>query len=484
MTEFINKCKAFAGTCIAYVKENPLHGIVLAALVLLLILTICVAIARSKSKKRAKKSENTENTAQKVNKKEAKKASQKAAQKANEQAQRMSMEEKRQLELKANAEARAKKATEEKARQDAIRKEVEAKLEAQRLAAEQEELALAAQNAKEEPVVETAETVETVNEPAPEKPKKDAKAEVKAEEKPKKSAPKAKSEPAQKKSATVLFDELKDAESEDDVWYDEDETDKAAKYKGKWLICRMITNDESEEEMYFFELHASNGEKLLSSEEYTTYAGAIRGIATHKTNIAKGNFKITLSKKGDYIFKLLSGKNMLLCMGENYPTRARCESAIESTVRFAETAVIDENVQDHVVKVPVENDTETVPPVIPNGKGKWIISAMKDADGEEVFYFELYANNGEKLLSSEEYTTYIGAVNGISTHKANIEKDNFRITLTKRGDYIYKLLNGNGQLLCLGEHYKAKRLCQNAVDSVKRFAKNSPILTDSKIVKS
>jgi len=59
--------------------------------------------------------------------------------------------------------------------------------------------------------------------------------------------------------------------------------------------------------------------------------------------------KITLSKKGDYIFKLLSGKNMLLCMGENYPTRIRCESAVESTKRFAKTAVLDESVQDIVI---------------------------------------------------------------------------------------------------------------------------------------
>lgn len=87
------------------------------------------------------------------------------------------------------------------------------------------------------------------------------------------------------------------------------------------------------------------------------------------------------------------------------------------------------------------------------------------------------------MLTSEEYTTYIGAVNGIQTHKTNIEKGNLRISLTKKGDYIYKLLNGNGQLLCLGEHYKTRTRCQNAVDSVKRFAKNAPILTDSENTK-
>ena len=276
----------------------------------------------------------------------------------------------------------------------------------------------------------------------------------------------------------AMVEELE--EDEEDILrdhYDEDEVDRIARYKGKWVVCRVITNDEDCEEMYFFELHASNGEKLLESEEYTTYQGALRGIQTHKTNILNGNFKIAVTKKGDYIFKLLSGKNMLLCTGENYPTRARCQSAIDSTIRFAATAILDENVQDIYLKVPQEDNTP-IEPLPENCNGKWIISTGLGAEGQKIYYFELFANNGERLLESEEYTTYTGAVNGIRTHKKNIENNNFRITLTKRGDYIYKLLNGNGQLLCLGEHYKTKRLCQNAVESVKRFAMSSPMLTD------
>ena len=298
------------------------------------------------------------------------------------------------------------------------------------------------------------------------------------------------------KEGHMNFEDLKNApiEDENDFYDEEDEADRIAKYSGKWVICRVVTAKpdsadihagENGEEMFFFELRASNGEKLLTSEDYTTYNGALGGIETHKANIARGNFKIMLSKKGDYIFKLLSGKNMLLCMGEHYATKARCESAIESTKRFARTAIIDENVQDIVITPPPEEDEDDAAPEYPdNGyNGKWIIHSNTAEDGEQVFYFELYASNGEKLLSSEEYTTYVGAINGIETHKANIARGNFRISLTKRGDYIYKLLNGNGQLLCLGEHYRTKRRCENAVESVKRFARNSPVLTDSETLK-
>ncbi len=328
---------------------------------------------------------------------------------------------------------------------------------------------------KEEPVKVEAVKVEPVKAELIEEPVTEEVATAKEEKPvPKKAMPK--QTKAKEVEETLAMVENLDETHED---IEEGETDRVAKYRGKWTICRVLTDEENAEEMYFFELRASNGEKLLSSEEYTTYQGTLRGIQTHKTNILNGNLKITVSKKGDYIFKLLSGKNMLLCMGENYPTKDRCQRAIDSTVRFAATAVIDENVQDIVIKVPQEEDTP-IAPLSEGTNGKWIITSAVNAEEQPIYYFELFANNGEKLLSSEEYTTYTGAVNGIHTHKKNIEKDNFRITLTKRGDYIYKLLNGNGQLLCLGEHYKSKRLCQNAVESVKRFALNSPILTESK----
>ena len=452
----IEKIKNFATNCIDYLKANPALAFVLAAaavfIVIVLVVIISLSVKRSKAKKRLA-----------------------AEVKANEAKEETTPQEAYATIPATPVVASEKSANElEKEKQEAARKAVFERLEAQRLEAEREEAEQRAAAEKTKAEEEAKAKAAQAKKPAEKKstPKK-------AEEK--KPIEKA-SAPVKEEKPTKLYEALKDAEEEDDIWYDENETDKAARYSGKWVICRVITDENQAEESYFFELHASNGEKLLSSEEYTSYNGALRGIETHKANIEKGNFKVTISKKGDYIFKLLSGKNMLLCMGENYPTQARCESAIESTKRFAKTAVLDESLQDHVVKVPSEDDTD-VEPIAEGYNGKWIIFSREGVNGEKLFYFELFANNGEKLLSSEDYTSYIGAVNGIQTHKTNIEKVNFRISLTKRGDYIYKLLNRNGQLLCLGEHYKTKRRCQNAVESVKRFAANSPVLTDPTLTK-
>lgn len=469
----MEKIKELLRAVIEYAKANPVLVAILAGLfVLAIVLIVAIAAASSKAKKAkkaAKQAPAVEAEAKPPVQTEAVKATPAKAETTKKTAT-----------PKMNAPVKAEAAKTEKVVEKSEKKTapVEKAQEAEKLVKVSEKpTAKKAEKAKKPAPTEKLEKIEEIEDFD------------EAEEWVEESRPaKRKTTPAAAKKTDIKINDdvdetlemFEDYDEDEDEFlrdhYDEGEMDRIAKYKGKWVICRLVTNDKESEEMYFFELHASNGEKLLSSEEYTSYAGALRGIETHKTNILNGNLKITLSKKGDYIFKLLSGKNMLLCMGENYPTKARCESAMESTIRFAETAVIDENVQDIFIKVPAEDDTPVQP--LPDGcTGKWIISSTETKDGDRIYYFELFANNGEKLLASEEYMTYIGAVNGIQTHKKNIASGNFRISLTKRGDYIYKLLNGNGQLLCLGEHYRTKRLCKNAVESVKRFAMSSPVLT-------
>lgn len=278
------------------------------------------------------------------------------------------------------------------------------------------------------------------------------------------------------KEDVMLLDELKDIDTDID-FYEEDELDKMARYSGKWAICRVVTNDSANEDTFFFELRSTKGEQLFSSEEYTSYNGALRGVETHKSNILRNNFRIVPTKHGGYTFKLLNGKGMLLCMGNAYPTEAECKQAVEQIKRFARTAFIDENLQDVVVKVPEETN-EALPPLPDGSNGKWIINCRTLENGERAFYFELLSETDKCLLSSEDYSSYIGVINSIQTHKTNIKHGNFRISLTKQGNYAYKLLNGNGQLLCLGDHYKTKRICEYVVEMIKAYAENSPVLTD------
>ena len=501
----LNKVKSGVNYVVDFLKANKVWAIVIAAACALMV--ICIIALICKAAKNAKA-----NKASKAAKEAAAPVATQIAESVKPAPAQAAQSVQPVQAAKTVPPAQTAAATQTAEDKEAARQATLARLEAERLAAEKEEAEEAARLAAEQAEKEKAEKAAKAAEAkakreaaAKARSEKEAKTEVAATEAKKPAAAKAKTVKAEKSQSTAP---AKQAEKEETVNKTTPTskaktaaktttkttaktpakatpapaaTEESTRYSGKWTVFRLVTeatDDTPAEETYFFELRASNGEKLLSSEEYTSLSGALKGIETHKNNIEKGNFRVGLTKKGEYIFKLLSGKNMLLCTGENYKTRVRCESAIESTKRFAKSAVIDEKVKEKVIKLPVEDDNDGESTVTDNANGKWIIVGNKGADGEDLFYFELFANNGEKLLSSEEYTSYAGALNGIQTHRANIEKGNFRIALTKKGDYIYKLLGGNGQLLCLGEHYKTKHRCQSAVESVKRFAKNSPILTD------
>ena len=59
-----------------------------------------------------------------------------------------------------------------------------------------------------------------------------------------------------------------------------------------------------------------------------------------KKNIDGGNFAISVDKYGHYRFKLYNLSNRLICMSEDYSSKAKCESGIESVKRFAQTASV------------------------------------------------------------------------------------------------------------------------------------------------
>lgn len=106
------------------------------------------------------------------------------------------------------------------------------------------------------------------------------------------------------------------------------------RYAGKWVI---VTEDDGR--LYAY-LKASNGEKMLATEGYSSLSGIKSGIDTLKKNIQKDNYAINLDKNGNFVFKIFSGANRLLCVGEGYSTREQCEKAFSSVKRFAATAVI------------------------------------------------------------------------------------------------------------------------------------------------
>ncbi len=104
-------------------------------------------------------------------------------------------------------------------------------------------------------------------------------------------------------------------------------------YTGKWKI-------KHSDNKYYAELTASNGGVLLKTESYTTLTSLKNGIETLKKNIEAENIAISLDKYGHYHYKIFTSTNRLLCVSEDYSSKAKCESGILSVKRFSKSTTI------------------------------------------------------------------------------------------------------------------------------------------------
>ena len=105
--------------------------------------------------------------------------------------------------------------------------------------------------------------------------------------------------------------------------------------------------------------------------------------------------------------------------------------------------------------------------------------------------FDLKASNGEVIATSEVYNSKDACMNGIASVKknavvANLEDQTvegfetqknpkFEVYLDKKGEYRFRLTATNGQVIAVGEGYKAKAGCLNGIESIKKNAPEAEI---------
>ncbi len=106
--------------------------------------------------------------------------------------------------------------------------------------------------------------------------------------------------------------------------------------------------------------------------------------------------------------------------------------------------------------------------------------------------FNLKAGNGEIIGTSEQYTSLDARKNGIESVRknapiANLEDQTkagfeeaknpkFEIYQDKRGEFRYRLKSRNGEIILVGEGYKAKTSCKKGIASIRKNAADSPIV--------
>ena len=106
--------------------------------------------------------------------------------------------------------------------------------------------------------------------------------------------------------------------------------------------------------------------------------------------------------------------------------------------------------------------------------------------------FNLKAGNGEIIATSEVYSAMDGCKKGIASVQKNApvaaledqtvegfatEKNpKFEVYTDKAGEFRFRLKAGNGQIIAVGEGYKAKNSCLNGIESVRKNAADAQIV--------
>lgn len=94
---------------------------------------------------------------------------------------------------------------------------------------------------------------------------------------------------------------------------------------------------------FMFNLKASNGEIILTSEMYKSKSGLKNGIKSVKTNAeASKNFKTLTAKNGQPYFVLRAGNYQVIGNSEMYSSTNALENGIESVMKNAPDAAIDD----------------------------------------------------------------------------------------------------------------------------------------------
>ncbi len=119
--------------------------------------------------------------------------------------------------------------------------------------------------------------------------------------------------------------------------------------------------------------------------------------------------------------------------------------------------------------------------------GKFVVNEVKTG-----FKFNLKAGNGEVIATSEVYGSESACMSGIESVRKNavaakiedqtvegFEKatnPKFEVYKDKAGEFRFRLKARNGEIIAVGEGYKAKASCLNGIESIRKNAPDSPVV--------
>ncbi len=92
------------------------------------------------------------------------------------------------------------------------------------------------------------------------------------------------------------------------------------------------------------------------------------------------------------------------------------------------------------------------------------------------FYWSLHADNDQKILASEMYSTKQAALSGINSVKTNSANDaRYDRRIAKNGQPYFVLKAANGEVIGTSEQYSSNEAMEGGIRSVKSVGPSAPI---------
>lgn len=203
---------------------------------------------------------------------------------------------------------------------------------------------------------------------------------------------------------------------------------------------------------WHFHLLAGNKRVLLASEAYTSRTAALDGVlSVIKNGVDPSMYQVQPAAHG-YLLHLVAGNNEVIGFTETYSTKSSATRAIGSCVRAVTTYL------DHV-----ENQTGARLDVAAGAAG--------------TYHFNLVAQNGEVVLSSQAYSSEAAAYNGaFAVQDAAQVATNFAIKTSSDARFYFTLTADNGQVVGVSQMYTTKESAQAGVASVQALLKTLDLI--------
>lgn len=208
----------------------------------------------------------------------------------------------------------------------------------------------------------------------------------------------------------------------------------------------------------------------------------------------QAKFQIFEGKNGQFYYRLKAGNGEIILRSEGYSAKASIQGTIDSARKIGQS-------DDSFDKKTAKNGKAYFNLVAGNGEiigtsqmyastsgrdkgiaavqrviGPAVIDDITESDfgpkfeifqGEDgQYYFRLVASNGEIILASEGYEGKAGAQNGVESVKNNASADNFDSLESEDGQFYFNLKAANGAVIGTSETYTTAAARDNGIESV------------------